>query len=148
MAANPKTKRSFSGELRVESGESRARAVIIENSNVLLMHRIKAGREYYSFPGGGIEPRETPERACIREVFEETGLESEIISFFAENDFNGQKEVFYLVKKLSGEIRLGGPELDRQCDNNFYEPMWVPIDQLVDLPVMPKHVAEKIIKQR
>lgn len=126
---------------------NRARAVIIENSKVLLMHRIKAGREYYSFPGGGIEHGETPEQACTREVFEETGLESEIISFFAENDFNGQKEAFYLVKKLSGEIRLGGPELDRQCDNNFYEPVWVPIDQLAGLPVFPKHVVKKIIEQ-
>ncbi|MCE5324227.1 NUDIX domain-containing protein [bacterium] len=122
----------------------RARAVIIEDSRVLLMHRCKSGREYYSFPGGGIEPGESPEQACIREVLEETGLDVEIVSCLAENDFNGQNESFYLVKKLSGEVRLGGPELDRLSDDNLYEPMWVPIDRMAELPVFPKHVAEMV----
>ncbi|MEN6356081.1 MAG: NUDIX domain-containing protein [Armatimonadota bacterium] len=125
----------------------RARAVIIEDSKVLLMHRCKAGREYYSFPGGGVEPGETPEQACVREVLEETSLDVEIVSYLAGNDFNGQKESFYLVKKLSGEVRLGGPELDRLCDDNLYEPMWVQIDRLAELPVFPRHVVEIVIKQ-
>jgi ADP-ribose pyrophosphatase YjhB (NUDIX family) len=33
----------------------RAAAVIIKDGKILLMRRVKNGREYFVFPGGGIE---------------------------------------------------------------------------------------------
>jgi 8-oxo-dGTP diphosphatase len=51
-------------------------AAIIERDGKILMGQRKnshgAGR--WSFPGGHIEPGETPEQACEREAMEETGL--------------------------------------------------------------------------
>jgi hypothetical protein len=35
----------------LESKNNRVRAIIIEDSKILLMHRIKAGNEYWVFPG-------------------------------------------------------------------------------------------------
>ena len=48
-----------------------ARAVILKDGKVLLNH--VARFDCYEFPGGGIEPGETPECAMQREVGEETG---------------------------------------------------------------------------
>ncbi len=60
--------------------QERACAIVIEEGCILLMHRLKAGAEYYTVIGGKIEPGETPEQACLREVLEETGLTVEIFA--------------------------------------------------------------------
>jgi len=32
-------------------------AIIIKDEKILLLHRINHGKEYYAFPGGGIEKK-------------------------------------------------------------------------------------------
>ena len=44
--------------------------------NILLTRREDNGR--WCLPGGGMDPGESAAEACIREVFEETGLEVEV----------------------------------------------------------------------
>jgi len=51
--------------------------VIVRDGRVLMVHersRRSGGGEWWTLPGGGLEPGETPEEAVRREVFEETGL--------------------------------------------------------------------------
>ena len=48
-----------------------ARGIVVKDGKVLLNHVDRF--DNYEFPGGGIEPNETPEQAMIREVLEETG---------------------------------------------------------------------------
>ena len=122
----------------------RACAIIIEEGRILLMHRRKAGIEYYTVPGGKIEPGETPEQACVREVLEETGLTVEITSEFAVLSNLGRTERYFCARKLSGDLRLGGPEAERQSEMNFYEPMWVPLDRLSDCRLLPDAIKEMI----
>lgn len=55
-----------------------ARAVIVEDSKVLMIHAKKY--DDYTFPGGGLEDGETPESTCIREAKEEIGYRVSIIS--------------------------------------------------------------------
>ncbi|TNZ66613.1 hypothetical protein CGK42_23355 [Vibrio parahaemolyticus] len=45
-----------------------------KNAEILLIKRFKEGRNYWVFPGGGVEPEELLEQAIVREVFEETSL--------------------------------------------------------------------------
>jgi len=59
----------------------RADAVIMiitdkENEHILIERefRMDLGQEIYGFPGGLIEPEETPEECAARELLEETGL--------------------------------------------------------------------------
>jgi len=54
-----------------------ARAVIVEDGKVLMIHSTKYND--YTFPGGGLEDGETPESTCIREAKEEIGYRVSII---------------------------------------------------------------------
>ena len=49
-----------------------ARGIIIKNGKIAMIHSLKY--DYYKFPGGGIEQKEEPVNALIREVKEEAGL--------------------------------------------------------------------------
>lgn len=125
--------------------QERACAIVIEEGNILLMHRRKSENEYYTVIGGKIEPGETPETACLREVLEETGLKVEITQKFTVLKTLGRTEHYFLVKRVSGELRLGGPERERQSEANFYEPMWVPIDRLCEYRLLPEELKQLII---
>ena len=51
----------------------RARVILYNNENkaVLLIHRLKNGRNYWVIPGGGAENNEAPVDTAIREINEE-----------------------------------------------------------------------------
>jgi ADP-ribose pyrophosphatase YjhB (NUDIX family) len=51
-----------------------ARAIIIEDDKMLLMHRNKQGSKYFTLVGGQVKEDETLEQGLAREVSEETGL--------------------------------------------------------------------------
>ena len=55
-----------------------AAAIILIDSRkkVLLIRRSDNGR--WCLPGGGVDPGESAEEACVRETFEETGLKVRI----------------------------------------------------------------------
>src|SRR3989344_5924029 len=55
----------------------RVRSVIVKEEKLLLIERVKSGKEtYYVFPGGGVERSDSnPEEALKRECREELGLE-------------------------------------------------------------------------
>ena len=56
----------------------RAAGIVLKGDKVLLMHRVKNGDEYYTFPGGSVEENETIESAVLREILEETTLKVEL----------------------------------------------------------------------
>lgn len=46
----------------------RAAAVAVRDGRVLVVLRERDGRRYAVLPGGGVEPGETPQQACLREL--------------------------------------------------------------------------------
>ncbi len=56
-------------------------AVVFDDDRVLLTQRTDNGR--WCLPGGAMDPGESAPEACIREVFEETGLVVEVIRLVA-----------------------------------------------------------------
>ena len=58
--------------------------MIIKREKILKARRVKTEplAKWYEFPGGKLEKSETPEMALVRELKEELGINSEILSFF------------------------------------------------------------------
>lgn len=58
---------------------TRACAALVKDGAILMVRHRHAGREYWTLPGGGVEPGESPARAAVREVWEETGLPARVV---------------------------------------------------------------------
>ena len=52
-------------------------AAVFECDRVLLTYRTDV--PVWILPGGGVEPRESVEQAAVRETYEETGLEVQVV---------------------------------------------------------------------
>ena len=91
----------------------------------------------WSLPKGHIEEGETPEVAAIREVAEETGIQSEISRELGVIDFwfmAGGKRIHktvhhYLFKEIGGKLAPQVTEVD--------EVRWFPLEQIVELLAYP-----------
>jgi mutator protein MutT len=79
-------------------------AIIEHEDKLLLVERRDAVHGLtYETPGGKIEPGETPEDCVIREVFEETGLNIEIVDFIKSFYFNDNKVNYYFCKIIGDQ---------------------------------------------
>lgn len=52
----------------------RARVVVLNEHNELLLTKSWTGVQKWELPGGGVSRRETPQQAAARELYEETGI--------------------------------------------------------------------------
>lgn len=122
-----------------------ARAIVIKDSQLLVMHRNKFGKEYDTLPGGGVDMDEHPEQTVVRELFEETSIivSTARLVFVEEAGDPFGTQYIYLCDYQSGEPRLHEESEEmkiNQLGQNLYEPKWV---ALSDLPGMP-FVSEKL----
>lgn len=122
----------------------RAAVIIIKNQKILLMHRIKNSRKYYSFPGGTIEKDESPETAAIREIGEETNLDIILDKLLWEYEDEYHCGYYFLAKKFSGEMKLGGPEAARRNKDNQYNLEWLGLKNLDNILLYPIEIAKKV----
>lgn len=87
-------------------------AIIIKDSKVLIAQRAPgenlAGK--WEFPGGKIEPGETPQECIKREIREELAVEIEILDFFGESIYvyhSGTiKLMAFWCKWITGDFTL------------------------------------------
>lgn len=126
----------------------RAVVVIINKDRILLIHRFKRGKEYYVFPGGGIEDGEAIEQAVIREAKEETNLDVSLDRKLWEykNEKGRGLEHYFLATKFRGKLQLGGPEVDRQSSKNIYRLEWVLLKRIKELKLFPEAIKGKILE--
>ncbi|MBU1255568.1 NUDIX domain-containing protein [Patescibacteria group bacterium] len=124
----------------------RVAGVIIKNNKILLMRRVRDGREYFVFPGGGVEENETIEEAIIREIKEKLSIDAKIDKLLFEIENQGRQEYYYLIKEFSGQPKLGGEEKQRMNENNQYYPTWIELEKLIDLNnLYPKLAKVKVL---
>ena len=98
---------------------TRVCGAILRDCQILMVHHIHDGRDYWTLPGGHVEDAETPEQAVVREIQEETGLETGIqkVLFDEEGAYTRETDLCrcFLLKPLrpTEEPELGtDPEED------------------------------------
>ena len=123
----------------------RVAAIIIKDDKILLIHRIKNGQEYYVFPGGGVKEGESLEEALIREIKEELSLDIKVFKQIFNITNQGQEEFYFLIQDYDGIPQLNGEEKERMNESNQYIPVWMKVDEAMDLPnLYPKEVRKRL----
>jgi 8-oxo-dGTP pyrophosphatase MutT (NUDIX family) len=106
-----------------------------DSSLVALMARFnRGGKLEWCIPKGHLEAEETNEQAALREVFEETGLEAEIIDYlgevsyqFIQSGLRVNKTVHvYLMQQTGGELSF-----DKDPHKEASELEWVKVAELL-----------------
>ena len=83
----------------------RATVILMRNGRILLVR--DRGRPTYALPGGGIEDGELPLVAAARELFEETGLQADVIKYLFI--FEGKYNNHHLFEvEADGEVAVRG----------------------------------------
>lgn len=100
-----------------------AGAAVRRNGRVLLVKRAEAPhRGLWSFPGGKVEPGESPAEAAVRETLEEVGLRVrlegvlDVVTYLPGELGKGSWRqvvlVDYLARPLGGRVTLNGESSD------------------------------------
>lgn len=127
-----------------------ARAIIIKDGNILLMKRLKMGKQYYTLLGGSVENGETADQTAIREVEEESTLKiaNPRLTFIEEAEKPYGTQFVYLCDYISGDPVL--PDDSEEAfwtipDKNTYEPVWFALDKLQDTEFVSPLLKEAIL---
>lgn len=112
-------------------------AAVIEKDGRIFAARRGPGKHlegFWEFPGGKLEPSETPEQCLVRELAEEFGIKASVGVFVGESIFDyGEKVVrliAYRVTHISGEFQL------RDHD----EIKWLSLDELNNIEWAPADI--------
>ncbi|MDR2976776.1 MAG: NUDIX domain-containing protein [Streptococcaceae bacterium] len=128
-----------------EAFRLRACAIIIENGAVLM-----AGNnhdDYFYSVGGAVKMGETIEEACLREVFEETGVKFEIerLVFIHENFFDvGARRMHELAFYFLMKPQVHGEFMGEVLGNRVERVTWIPIKDFSSYSAYPTFFAEKL----
>lgn len=121
-------------------------AVIIRDRKVLIAQRQSGSHMEYKweFPGGKLEPDETPEECIVREIKEEMDIDIEVIDIYKVVKFKYEEKdillLCYLCRILEGEGKA------IEC-NDF---RWVTKNELPDFDFVPADlpIIEKLINDK
>ena len=111
-------------------------AILQKDDCFLLARRKQEGSlaGYWEFPGGKVEPGETPEQALYRELKEELAIETVVGEYIGDSVFQYKDKTIclkgYLTRYVSGEFVLDSHD----------EIAWVPAGELMSYQLAPADV--------
>ena len=109
-------------------------AIIIENGKVFATQRgYGEFKDGWEFPGGKIEPDETPEEALVREIKEELDTEVEVLELLDTVEYDYPKFHLsmdcFICNIKSGELVLKEHEAAKWLTQEMLESVeWLPAD--------------------
>jgi len=129
-----------------------ARAIIIHDGMMLVMHRNKQGSQYYTLVGGQINDTETPEQGLVREVWEETGLTipRARLVFIEEHPAPHNEQYIYLCEVEKPEAAVMHPDSEEARMNQFglnlHHLQWVGLNEFPRLPFRSPQLQLAIVQ--
>jgi 8-oxo-dGTP diphosphatase len=114
-------------------------AVIIENAKLLVTQRPSQSHMsgFWEFPGGKVEPNESPQQALVREIQEELGIPIGVLDIldvvFHQYPSKSVLLLFFLAKRLPPF-----PELQRL---EVADIAWRSRDELIDSQFPPPDIS-------
>ena len=141
----------------IKMKRTRVAGIVFMEDGIVLMHRKNVKRnkdykEYYAFPGGGLEEGETLEECAIREIKEEFGIDVKVIRklYELENTKSNMKEYFFLCKYIGGKFGTGeGEEFSdspNYKDAGEYIPEIVKTEDIANIVLLPLEIKEKFLE--
>ncbi len=106
-----------------------AAALIVENGQALLLRRARPpARGLWCLPGGFVDRGEKVEMAAVREVGEETGLESRTGRLLGLYSYPGYPVVvaIFEMEIIGGELSIN----DESLEARWFEPSLIPWEEL------------------
>ena len=93
-------------------------------------------KDWWEFPGGKMEPGETPEEALKREIREELSTEINVDSYLCTVEYDYPKFHLvmhcYMCSLLTDSLHLNEHEAARWLDNDELDSVkWLPADKIV-----------------
>lgn len=126
----------------------RPATITINEGKVLLVRSEYNGKEFFLFPGGGLEVGETLEEGAIRETLEETGIKVIIKKLVHINEYiyksNWEKRsiIPFFLAECENETKINSQTDD---EGKIKEAVWVKIKDLANLDIRPKIIVESLI---
>ncbi len=123
----------------------RPSTITIKDGKVLLVKSKYGKKEFYLFPGGGMEFGETIKETAVRETFEETGVKVKIKDLFHVNEYIYAKNlnkrsisIFFIAEviKISNPRTNDGGKIKKVA--------WIKLENLDNYNVKPKKIADMI----
>lgn len=128
-----------------------ARAIIIENGNILVMHRDKQGSQYFTLVGGKVNDNETIEQGLVREVYEETGMTvtAAQLVFYEPHPAPYNEQYIYFCEVAPHAdvgIQKGSEEaLLNRLGFNTHRLLWIPLKAFPQLAFRTPQLHQAIV---
>ena len=104
----------------------RACVAILNEGKILMVRQTYRGSTFWTFPGGSIEPDETPQQAAIREVKEEVGLDVELLRMLRQCSRSTSNGTYfcYLGRITGGNLTLA------DNDQELHDVQWFRLNEV------------------
>lgn len=124
----------------------RPSAIIIKGHEVLILYCRYGDKEFYLFPGGGVEKGEQLADCAKRETLEETGIEVEIGRIAYVNDWIENPKTDARVLNLFFLAHPTGGKLDPSVKDGgkVLRVEWMPLERIEGIDLRPRSIARRI----